>query len=106
MAKGDKEDIRNAKRSAGKNVKGQEMRFGNSFATKLNKNAKADVKSGKLTNQPKFTSSKVKVSKTNSATKPSMPVKQGVKNKVKAQGAKAMSAPTSGYGKSTRPRGK
>jgi hypothetical protein len=41
-----------------------------------------------------------------SARQPSMPVKQGVKNKMKAQGAKAMSGPTSGYGKSTRPRGK
>lgn len=41
-----------------------------------------------------------------SPTKPSMPVKQGVKNKMKAQGAKAMGGPTSGYGKSTKPKGK
>ena len=43
---------------------------------------------------------------TNSARQPSMPVKQGAKNKMKAQGAKAMGGPTSGYGKSTRPKGK
>jgi hypothetical protein len=41
-----------------------------------------------------------------SARKPSVPVKTGVKNKMKAQGAKSMSGPTSGYGRSTKPRGK
>jgi hypothetical protein len=40
-----------------------------------------------------------------SAKKPSMPVKTGAKNKMKAQGAKSRSGPTSGYNK-TKPRGK
>jgi hypothetical protein len=40
-----------------------------------------------------------------SPVKPSVPVKTGIKGKVKAQGAKSLSAPTSGYQK-TKPRGK
>jgi hypothetical protein len=47
----------------------------------------------------------------NHTKKPSVPkknvnAKRGAINKMKAQGAKAMGGPTSGYGKSTRPRGK
>jgi hypothetical protein len=36
----------------------------------------------------------------------SSPAKTGAANKAKAQGAKAMGASTSGYGKSTKPKGK
>jgi len=41
-----------------------------------------------------------------SVAKKNVNVKRGAANKMKAQGAKAMSGPTSGYGRSTRPRGK
>jgi hypothetical protein len=41
-----------------------------------------------------------------SVAKKNVNVKRGAANKMKAQGARAMSSPTSGYGKSTRPRGK
>lgn len=40
------------------------------------------------------------------AKKAVSPAKAGAASKVKAQGAKAMGAPTSGYGKSTKPKGK
>jgi hypothetical protein len=99
----EKNDTRNAKRTAAKMQK-RELRVSNKGAVEFNKNSKADVKAGKQARQLKVTSSTLKVVKTNSATKPSMPVKTGVKNKMKAQGAKSMSAPTSGYGKSTKPK--
>ena len=41
---------------------------------------------------------------TNSPVKPSVASKANAKNKVKAQGAKSMSSPTSGYGKATKPK--
>jgi hypothetical protein len=41
-----------------------------------------------------------------SVAKKNVNVKRGAANKMKAQGAQGMSSPTSGYGKSTRPRGK
>ncbi len=94
MAKGDKTDVRNAKRTAGK------VRISNTKA--FNKVSKAGAKAGTNFMNMKATSSGYKLAKTNSATKPSMPVKTGAKNKMKAQGAKAMGAPTSGYGKTTK----
>jgi hypothetical protein len=83
MAKGDKRDVAKAKAAAAEK-KG------------INKFVKNAAKSGV----------NVGGSGSVSARQPSMPVKQGVKNKIKAQGAKAMGAPTSGYGKSTRPKSK
>lgn len=44
--------------------------------------------------------------KTSAASKQSAASKAGAKNKMKAQGAKSMGSPTSGYGKSTKPKGK
>jgi hypothetical protein len=83
MAKGDKRDVAKAKAAA------SEKKVTNKFVKEMAKRGVNVGGSGSV-----------------SARKPSMPVKTGVKNKVKAQGAKAMSSPTSGYGKSTRPRGK
>jgi hypothetical protein len=100
MAKGDKLDIRNAKRSAAKLAKG-ELRVGASAAKAFNKETRNANKAGKGANI-RTTSSGFKPANSVSATKPSMPVKTGVKNKMKAQGAKSMSAPTSGYGKTTK----
>lgn len=100
-AKEDKLDIRNAKRTANKLQK-RELRVSNSQATATNKAAKARVKTGMMEKGMKVTSSGYKTTKSNSATKPSMPVKTGAKNKMKAQGAKSMGAPTSGYGKTTK----
>lgn len=104
-SKEDKMDIRNAKRTANQMRKGG-LRLSNKAAVKFNQSSKAEVKAGRPNGGLKTTSSGFKVTKTNSARKPSMPVKQGVKNKMKAQGAKSMSGPTSGYGKSTKPKGR
>ena len=97
-SKEDKLDIRNAKRTESKLRKGQ-LRLSNSAAKEWNKSAKASQKAGTSKVQAKVTSSTIRLSKTNSATKPSMPVKTGVKNKMKAQGAKIGTSATSGYGK-------
>jgi len=88
MADFEKNDTRNAKRTASK-MRKRQLRVSNKGAVEFNKGNRADVKAGKSTGM-KVTSSSVRVTKTNSAKKPSMPVKTGVKNKVKAQG-KAMS---------------
>ena len=85
MAKSDKMDIRNAKRTANA-MRGRGLRVSNSGATEINKLSKSQVKSGKTKVGIKATSSGMKAAKTNSATKPSMPVKTGVKNKLKTQG--------------------
>ncbi len=83
MAKGDKRDVAKAKAAA------SEKKVTNKFVKEMAKRGVNVGGSGSV-----------------SARQPSMPTKQGAKNKMKAQGAKAMSGPTSGYGKSTRPRGK
>ena len=101
MAKGDKQDVRNAKRTADK-MRQHTLRVSNSGATEINKLSKEQVKSGKTKTGIKATSSGMRAAKTNSARQPSVAVKTGAKNKIKAQGAKAMSAPTSGYGKTTK----
>lgn len=91
MAKEDKLDIRNAKRSANAMRKGA-LRVSNKAAVQFNKEYKEKVKSGRVRDGIKVKSSSadsLKFGKTNSARKPSVPVKTGVKNKVKAQG-KAM----------------
>lgn len=100
MAKGDKQDIRNAKRTASKMQKG-ELRVGASAAKAFNKETRNANKAGKGASI-RTTSSGFRAANSVSATKPSMPVKTGAKNKMKAQGAKAMGAPTSGYGKTTK----
>jgi hypothetical protein len=101
MAKGDKLDIRNAKRTAGA-MKVKTLRVENSGATAANKRSKASVKAGKSATGIKVTSSGYKTTKTNSAKMPSVAAKTGVKNKMKAQGAKMGSSATSGYGKTTK----
>lgn len=88
MADFDKNDTRNAKRTASK-MRKRELRVSNKGAVAFNKSNKADVKAGKSTGM-KVTSSSVKPAKTNSPSKPSMPVKTGVKNKMKTQGKPAM----------------
>jgi hypothetical protein len=84
----EKNDVRNAKRTASK-MRKRQLRVSNKGAVEFNKSNRADVKAGKSTGM-KVTSSSVRVAKTNSATKPSMPVKTGVKNKLKTQGKPAM----------------
>ena len=88
MADFEKNDTRNAKRTASK-MRKRQLRVSNKGAVEFNKSNRADVKAGKSTGM-KVTSSSVRVAKTNSAKKPSMPVKTGVKNKMKAQGKPAM----------------
>jgi len=87
MAKSDKMDVRNAKRTASAMSKGK-LRVSNKAAVEFNKSSKAGVKAGRTGGlwAVKVTSSGYKAAKTNSATKPSMPVKTGVKNKLKTQG--------------------
>lgn len=101
-SKEDKLDIRNAKRSARQMRKGG-LRVSNKAAVKFNQAGKAEVKLGRPGGALKTTSSGYKVTKTNSAKMPSVASKANAKNKIKAN-PKAMSSPTSGYGKSTKPR--
>jgi hypothetical protein len=84
----DKNDTRNAKRTAAKMLKRQ-LRVSNKGAVEFNKQSKADLKAGKSKTQLKVTSSTVRKAKTNSPTKPSVAVKTGVKNKMKTQGKPA-----------------
>ena len=87
-SKEDKLEIRNAKRSASKLAKG-ELRLDKRQVKHFNKDNKADVKRGAAFGT-KASSSKLKTKKsTNSPRKPSMPVKTGVKNKMKTQGKAA-----------------
>lgn len=95
-------DIRNAKRSATAMKKGG-LRVSSSAAKAFNKETRNANKAGKGASI-RTTSSGFRAANSVSATKPSMPVKTGAKNKMKAQGAKAMGAPTSGYGKATKPK--
>ncbi len=88
MAKEDKMDIRNAKRSAAKLKRG-ELRVSASAAKAFNKTTRNANKAGKGANI-RTTSSGFKPANSVSATKPSMPVKTGVKNKLKTQGKPAM----------------
>ena len=112
MAKGDKEDLTRAKAKA----KAKTLRAMNDYYylgippknksnRKVTKTIKLEVKQG-VKNAVK--NNEITLSKKSpiSARKPSVASKANAKNKMKAQGAKAMSSPTSGYGKSTRPRGK
>jgi hypothetical protein len=102
MAKGDKEDIRNAKRTAAARAKGGE-RHSASQIKAWNKAQRDANKVGRGVKVRATSSSSVtkggsfKAANSVSARKPSMPVKTGVKNKMKAQGAKINSSPTSGY---------
>jgi hypothetical protein len=99
MAKEDKIDIRNAKRTASAMRKGS-LRVSNKAAVQFNKEYKEKVKSGRVRDGIKVKSSgteSLKFGKTNSPRKPSVAVKTGVKNKMKAQGAKTMKSSTSGY---------
>ncbi len=88
MADFEKNDVRNAKRTASK-MRKRQLRVSNKGAVKFNQESKADLKSGKSKTQTKVTSSGYRQAKTNSAKKPSMPVKTGVKNKLKTQGKAA-----------------
>jgi hypothetical protein len=87
---------RNAKRSAIKMGRKQ-LRVGPQAAKAFNKEMKEQAKSGRPGTAIKTTSSGFKAAKTNSARKPSVAkvALKGAKNKMKAQGAKVNSAPTS-----------
>lgn len=79
-----------------------------------------ETRSGRMVNNPKFSAQDnrfnnmskqgyptVKAGSSSvSAKMPSVATKANAKNKMKAQGAKSMSSPTSGYGKSTKPKAK
>ena len=99
----EKNDTRNAKRTASKMLK-RELRISNKGKVQFNKSNKADVKAGKSTGV-KVTSSTIRAAKTNSAKMPSVASKANAKNKMKAN-PRAMSSPTSGYGKLTKPKGR
>jgi hypothetical protein len=101
-SKDDKIDIRNAKRSATAMKKGG-LRISASAAKAFNKETRNANKAGKGASI-RTTSSGFRAANSVSATKPSVASKVNAKNKMKAQGAKAMGAPTSGYGKSTKPK--
>ena len=83
MADFEKNDTRNAKRTASKMQK-RELRVSNKGAVAFNKQSKADLKAGKSKTQVKVTSSTMRTAKTNSAKK------VGVANKLKTQGKPAM----------------
>ena len=87
---------RNAKRTAEKMRKGQ-LRIKPGAAKAFNKEMKEQVKSGRPGAAVKVTSSGFRVANTNSPRKPSVAkvALKGAKNKMKAQGAKVNSAPTS-----------
>jgi len=85
MAKGDKTDVRNAKRTASAMKKGG-LRVSNSQASTTNQRAKARVKDGMMEKGMNVKSSGFKTTKSNSAKMPSVAAKQGVKNKLKTQG--------------------
>ncbi len=85
MAKGDKQDVARAKAVVAK----KQRKATNSKLNMLDREVKNAVKRGAT----KYGSGSLK----DGARKPSMPVKTGVKNKTKAQGAKALSAPTDRY---------
>jgi hypothetical protein len=111
MAKGDKEDIRNAKRTAATKAKGGERQSASQIKA-WNKAQRDANKAGKGVKVRATSSSSMtksggfKAANSVSATKPSVASKANAKNKMKAQGAKVMSSPTSGYGKSTKPKGR
>lgn len=102
-SKEDKLDIRNARRSADKLRRG-ELRVGASAAKAFNKETRNANKAGKGASI-RTTSSGFKPARSVSATKPSVASKVNAKNKTKAN-PKSMSSPTSGYGRSTRPKSK
>lgn len=83
----EKNDVRNAKRTASK-MRKRQLRVSNKGAVEFNKTNRADVRRGSSYGM-KVTSSSTRLAKTNSPSKPSMPVKNGVKNKIKAQGKAA-----------------
>ena len=109
MAKGDKQDVARAK-SAFKEKGVKEASKYYEYKGKAKGSARAGTLSPKAASNAvsKINRAKIKADypkatpKSVSATKPSMPVKTGAKNKMKAQGAKSMGAPTSGYGKTTK----
>jgi hypothetical protein len=102
MAKGDKQDIRNAKRTASAKAKGGERQSPSQIKS-FNKETRNANKAGKGANVRATSSSSMvkdgafKSAKTVSATKPSVASKANAKNKMKAQGAKINSSATSGY---------
>ncbi len=95
MAKGDKQDIRNAKRTATAKAKGGERQSASQIKA-WNKTQRDANKVGKGVKVRATSSSSMvkdgafKPANSVSATKPSMPVKTGVKNKLKTQGKPAM----------------
>jgi hypothetical protein len=92
VAKGDKQDVMRAKKLV-------KSGLGNPKAP-LVRGA-----SGKYSSKDILNKASKKAPKSVSATKPSVASKANAKNKAKAN-PKSMSSPTSGYGKSTKPKGK
>jgi hypothetical protein len=85
MAKGDKQDVAKAKRAVSR--KGLQGPYG-ATTKQVNADRKMDAKKSGYS-QPKVTKGTdgfKTIGKSISATKPSMPVKTGVKNKLKTQG--------------------
>jgi hypothetical protein len=101
MAKGDKTDVAKAKRAVSK--KGLHGPYG-ATTKQVNAERKMDAKKSGYS-QPKAAKGSdgfKMIGKSISAKKPSVAVKTGAKNKMKAQGAKIGSSATSGYGKTTK----
>jgi hypothetical protein len=99
MAKGDKTDVKNAKRTAAAMQK-KSLRMDPKAVKSYNKSAKAGIKAQKdgmdsksarrgLVDKVSSSSYKFNSRKSVSPVKPSMPVKTGVKNKLKTQGKAA-----------------
>jgi hypothetical protein len=109
--------ISNAESKAS-NKSGKSAIKSNSTMTERGKTKDWETRSGRMVNNPKYsaTDSRTTIMKNGyptvkggsssvSARKPSVATKTGAANKMKAQGAKALSGPTSGYQK-TKPKGK
>jgi hypothetical protein len=102
MAKGDKQDIRNAKRTATAKAKGGERQSPSQIKA-WNKAQRDANKVGKGPNVRATSSSSMvkdgafKPANTVSAKKPSVASKANAKNKMKAQGTKINSSATSNY---------
>jgi hypothetical protein len=110
MAKDDKQDVARAK-SAARNKKTRNIIKAASGPKKGAIKAygtNSTISNFKPTVPLKPGTPKANAAKTSNAKvyTEKMKARQGVMNKMKAQGAKSMGGPTSGYGKSTKPKGK
>jgi hypothetical protein len=102
MAKGDKQDIRNAKRTTAAMAKGGERQSPSAIKAynKSQRNANkagTGVKVRATSSSSMVKSGNFKPANSVSATKPSVASKANAKNKMKAQGTKINSSATSNY---------